>query len=888
MRWSSISLTSLRASSTGCTFDRNARPKTPSKRDSSFDSMVRSTLIRPGSTPAAQCNPGSGSPPPRVGVSSLIGSSASIAAVSHAPPMSGSSGAAGRGERPWPRGTRRRTPAASHGPAAAAVRERDRGGGEDAGLGEQRRMRVEQRCQSAYGDGAAGASLPGDPEPERRRRAVEREARRAAARRRRAASSTAAPAWAARRAGPRASCATSGIRPIAPSGSEQRAGGERAARRARRSTSSATSRTASTANSDREPERDVPEREERGRERERHPGARRERPRARRRRRRARAASRRGRTAASRRPSRPSTRRERRRAATRSRSGVDGELAASAARGGARRRSRLRAALPGPRAQLVGERAPPTGRLAGSSASARADRLVQRGGQVGPDALERLRARPGSGATSRSSSRARNGCRPRERLPEHHADRPDVGRLGRLLAEQPLGRDVGERARARRRVAVSVSNSAICASPKSSRRTSIAASVSASSTFDGFTSRWTIPRPCACASASSTCAATSTALAVADLAGGERLAQRAARGRTRRRCRRGRCRARARRSAGSAGGAARRPRLRLALGARGRLALARDHLQRDVEAAPLVAREPDVAHPSRAQRPQRPVPSEDQLLREGGRGHPPLLLRAEENSFARRTDAVDSATYGPARRRHPVRLLRGRAGDERDGAARACACRGAAARTATAARGRRSGRRAAARRCCGCSALVAIAIVVVLSSALLIQSCAGSSKQRRRTRATWTTSQTIATQSTANGKRARDRADDAGPHGAADRSEAPRHRRSRSSRTCSRAQELDPPGRLRDRERPPRRLARAARQRRSSASPTRSRRRASSKTTDRDRRAALLAAQANRLLASDVVWDDLFRALALRAARRATVSPASPCPSRTSSRTTEL
>ena len=34
----------------------------------------------------------------------------------------------------------------------------------------------------------------------------------------------------------------------------------------------------------------------------------------------------------------------------------------------------------------------------------------------------------------------------RERLPEHHADRPDVGCLRRLFAEQTLRRDVGERA----------------------------------------------------------------------------------------------------------------------------------------------------------------------------------------------------------------------------------------------------------------------------------------------------------------------------------------------------------------------------------------------------------------------------------------------------------
>src|SRR6266545_8133356 len=54
MRWSSISLASFRASSTGCTWVRNARPKTPSKSDSSFDSMFRSTFTGEGlSTPSA-------------------------------------------------------------------------------------------------------------------------------------------------------------------------------------------------------------------------------------------------------------------------------------------------------------------------------------------------------------------------------------------------------------------------------------------------------------------------------------------------------------------------------------------------------------------------------------------------------------------------------------------------------------------------------------------------------------------------------------------------------------------------------------------------------------------------------------------------------------------
>src|SRR5215475_13166844 len=44
MRWSSISFASLRASSTGWTWVRNARPKTPSNSASILPSMLLSTL----------------------------------------------------------------------------------------------------------------------------------------------------------------------------------------------------------------------------------------------------------------------------------------------------------------------------------------------------------------------------------------------------------------------------------------------------------------------------------------------------------------------------------------------------------------------------------------------------------------------------------------------------------------------------------------------------------------------------------------------------------------------------------------------------------------------------------------------------------------------------
>src|SRR6266550_9288797 len=63
-----------------------------------------------------------------------------------------------------------------------------------------------------------------------------------------------------------------------------------------------------------------------------------------------------------------------------------------------------------------------------------------------------------------------------------------------------------------------------------------------------------------------------------------------------------------------AGGMAQlRGRLGLALGPHGRLALARDDLQRDVEARPLVAGEPHRARAAAAERPQGPVAVEDEL-----------------------------------------------------------------------------------------------------------------------------------------------------------------------------------------------------------------------------------------------------------------------------------
>jgi hypothetical protein len=60
---------------------------------------------------------------------------------------------------------------------------------------------------------------------------------------------------------------------------------------------------------------------------------------------------------------------------------------------------------------------------------------------------------------------------------------------------------------------------------------------------------------------------------------------------------------------------------RLALGSVAGLALAGDDLQRDVEAALLVAREPHMAHPAGAEGAQRPVTAEEEVMLKRSRRH---------------------------------------------------------------------------------------------------------------------------------------------------------------------------------------------------------------------------------------------------------------------------
>ena len=205
-----------------------------------------------------------------------------------------------------------------------------------------------------------------------------------------------------------------------------------------------------------------------------------------------------------------------------------------------------------------------------------------------------------------------------ERLPEHHADGPDVGRGGGVLAEQPFGGDIRE-----------------CAGHVTDRGQGV-------ELFHLREPEVEEPHVDHLALGEQDVGRLDVAVddspavrvrerlehlrrdldgaAIVELARGERLPHRPARdvlvgdvdvaGIARERV-----------DPLAAWVAERRRRLRLAFGARGGLSLTGDHLQRDVETGLLVPRQPDVAHPTRAERAQRPVAAEDQLLGEHGRGH---------------------------------------------------------------------------------------------------------------------------------------------------------------------------------------------------------------------------------------------------------------------------
>jgi hypothetical protein len=303
--------------------------------------------------------------------------------------------------------------------------------------------------------------------------------------------------------------------------------------------------------------------------------------------------------------------------------------------------------------------------------------------------------------------------------------------------------------------------------------------------------------------------------------------------------------------------------LGLALGAHRRLALARDHLQRDVEAALLVARKPDVTHASGAKRPQRSVPSKDELLREGSRRHPPLLLRAQEKSFPRRRivevrprqmsqhdDDIqfdffeDEPATSETAQTSRVRIRRG--GSNGNGTPKSF--------------GPPRGPGPLLR----LLGVVAVVIGVVLLFGVLINSCASSS--RKDSYADYMQDvQQIATQSTANGTQLAKALTT--PGASAQKIEQKiRGIAAQEQQNVNRAQGLDAPGRLRPANG---HLGDALTLRVSGLAGLAAafKSTAGSKSDDEealDRDSALLAAQASRLVASDIVWDDLFHALALQ------------------------
>ena len=214
---------------------------------------------------------------------------------------------------------------------------------------------------------------------------------------------------------------------------------------------------------------------------------------------------------------------------------------------------------------------------------------------------------------------------PGERLPEHHADRPDVGRAGGVVAREALGRDVRERpghvALRGERLGLGHAGEPEVEEPGASP------SPSASRTFEGLTSRWRIPARVRMREALADLCAGLDRVGVVELAGAQRLAERAARdelvgdvdvARIAGEC----VRAQAARVAQLRG------RRGLALGARGGLALAGDDLQGDVEPRLLVAGEP---HRPRAAAPER-------AQRAGsGRDEPGRLRAREQRSTSVRT-----------------------------------------------------------------------------------------------------------------------------------------------------------------------------------------------------------------------------------------------------------
>lgn len=159
--------------------------------------------------------------------------------------------------------------------------------------------------------------------------------------------------------------------------------------------------------------------------------------------------------------------------------------------------------------------------------------------------------------------------------------------------------------------------------------------------------------------------------------------------------------------------------------------------------------------------------------------------------------------------------------------------------------------------------LVVVAVGVVLLFALLINSCAGSSRKDSYEHYMQDVQQ-IATASTANGKRVATVLTTPGTS-AQQIAQKLRGIAQQEQQNVQRAQTLDPPGRLRDQnghlvDSLTLRVAGLIGLADAFQSTAKSK---SSDETALDNDSTILAGQASRLVASDVVWDDLFRARAL-------------------------
>jgi hypothetical protein len=152
--------------------------------------------------------------------------------------------------------------------------------------------------------------------------------------------------------------------------------------------------------------------------------------------------------------------------------------------------------------------------------------------------------------------------------------------------------------------------------------------------------------------------------------------------------------------------------------------------------------------------------------------------------------------------------------------------------------------------------LVALAVGVVLAFGLLIESCASSSKQDAYSDY-MADVQTIAAQSTANGDRLWNTLN--APLTVQQIEQRLRGLAEQERQNVAQAQDLDPPGQLRGENE---RLVDALQLRVNGMTGLADTFR-STATDQSDEDAALLAAQSERLLASDIVWSDLFRAAAL-------------------------